>query len=67
MSYRWFVNGNLIPGADSSWVFINQNGMYVAEALSQTNCGAADSLLVENFSLSSYRVEDMNVYPNPGK
>ncbi|TVQ77096.1 MAG: T9SS C-terminal target domain-containing protein [Flavobacteriales bacterium] len=66
VAYRWFVNGNLIPGADSSWVFINQNGMYVAEALSQTNCGAADSLLVENFSLSSYRVEDMNVYPNPG-
>jgi hypothetical protein len=67
VAYRWFINGNVIPGADSSWVFITQNGVYRAEALSETNCGEADSLLVENFSVSRNAVEDFSIYPNPGR
>ncbi|MCC5915984.1 MAG: T9SS type A sorting domain-containing protein [Cryomorphaceae bacterium] len=68
VSYRWFINGNIIPGADSSWVFITQNGYYQAEALSATGCGVmSDSLAVNNFSVSKNAIESIKVYPNPGR
>lgn len=67
VGYRWYINGNIISGADSSWVFITQNGFYRAEALSPTDCGVSDSLLVENFSISANRIEDFSMYPNPGR
>lgn len=66
-SYRWFVNGNLIPGADSSWVFVSQNGFYQAIALSSTGCEApSDSLAFNSFSVDGHDLKVDNVYPNPG-
>ena len=66
-SYRWFVNGNLIPGADSSWVFVSQNGFYQAVALSSTGCEApSDSLAFNSFSVEGHDLKEDNIYPNPG-
>lgn len=66
-SYRWFVNGNLIPGADSSWVFVSQNGYYQAIALSATGCEApSDSLMFNTFSVDNHNNASTVLYPNPG-
>lgn len=66
-SYRWFVNGNLIPGADSSWVFVSQNGYYQAIALSSTGCEApSDSLFFNSLSVIDQNKSDLRLYPNPG-
>lgn len=66
-SYRWFVNGNLIPGADSSWVFVSQNGYYQAIALSSTGCEApSDSLHFTSFSVGGHHLDTDKIFPNPG-
>jgi hypothetical protein len=65
-SYLWYVNGNLIPGADSSEVEITQNGAYVAEAVSITGCTEmSDTFMVTNFSVVSLSDLPITLYPNP--
>ncbi len=67
VSYRWFVNGNLIPGADSNWVFVSQNGYYQAVALSATNCESpSDSLFFNSLSVVDDVNTDLMLFPNPG-
>ena len=66
-SYRWFVDGNIIPNADSSWVFITQNGFYQAIARSATLCESpSDSLMITNFSVEKQSAISLKLYPNPG-
>jgi hypothetical protein len=66
-SYRWYVDGVIIPNADSSWVFITQNGFYQAVALSSTFCEEpSDSLMITNFSVEKQSAGYLKLYPNPG-
>lgn len=65
-SYLWYLNGAIIPGADSSEVLITQNGAYVAEAVSITGCTEmSDTFMVTNFAVTSLSELSITLYPNP--
>jgi PKD repeat protein len=44
--YQWYLNGNIIPGATSQFLVINQTGTYSVTISNPNGCQAADSIVV---------------------
>lgn len=67
--YQWFRNGELIPGATSSELTVNQMGEYTVELTSEAGCKAKLKAVEMTISgLGSKWVvapEELKIYPNP--
>lgn len=67
-SYKWLMNGNVIPGATQSTYAITQNGIYQLVGTNATGC--TDTSDVYNLTFTGiHDVHDMagqiSIYPNP--
>jgi len=66
-SYQWFLNGNIIVGANSQTYSVTQNGNYSVEITDANGCTALSSDLSFN-TVNINSVNEFNnitVYPNP--
>lgn len=65
-SFQWFFNGNLVSGADSSWIVAGNNGNY--QVITYESGCASDtsaSYLYSATGLADDLLEDLRIYPNP--
>ena len=70
LSYQWFMDGQIITGANSRTLMINENGFYTVEVTYPDGCVTmSEELLVDNL-LSTNTIEQirsMTVQPNPAE
>jgi len=74
ISYQWYFNGIIIPGAFNQQYVATQTGAYTVVTQDSAGCGF-DTSLVYNFVLKPNTigieeldgVSDLNLYPNPVK
>jgi hypothetical protein len=69
-TYQWYVNGNLISGANSQTYTPSQNGIYVVKTTDNNGCVYVYSpgynfLLPTGISSSQNYIHGLNIYPNP--
>ncbi|MBX7180480.1 MAG: T9SS type A sorting domain-containing protein [Bacteroidia bacterium] len=72
ISYQWYFNGTIIPGAFNQQYVATQTGAYTVVTQDSSGCGF-DTSLVFNFVLKPNTigieelngVTDLNMYPNP--
>ena len=67
LSYRWYYNNTLIPGATADTLSYSQNGDYVVWVTDLNGCeGFSDPYFVGNVGVSGIAgPEGVRVYPNP--
>ncbi len=67
--YQWFRNGELIPGATTRELIVNQTGEFTLELTSEAGCKAKlKSVVVTISGLGNNRVvepEELKIFPNP--
>lgn len=74
ISYQWYFNGTIIPGAFNQQLVATQTGAYTVVTQDSSGCGF-DTSLVYNFVLKPNTigieeldgVSDLSLYPNPAK
>jgi len=65
-SFQWFMNGNLIPGANGNSYTFTQNGTYSVTLTDSSGCSyTSDPFTVTNSSLAETEAAGFMVYPNP--
>jgi len=68
VSYVWYYNGVVIPGATDQDYVPTQNGSYQAQAVDAGGCTSSVSFPYSYFSLSAYSQPmemQLQLYPNP--
>ena len=66
VSYQWYLAGNPIPGADSSFYVPLSSGLYSVMTTDSNGCSAASALF--NFIVSGFEgagSQVLYIYPNP--
>ena len=68
-SYQWFLNGNLISGANGQCFVPTQNGDYTVQTTDGTGCSSAISapITVNLVAISSPFAAGWSFYPNPNQ
>lgn len=66
-SYQWYLNDELIPGADSATFPVAENGLYTVEITDEYGCiFRSDEYKVDNVSINNIRIQNLlQLYPNP--
>ena len=69
VSYQWYVNGNLIPGATSQLYTPIQNGIYVVKTTDSNGCVYVYSAGYNYALITGIKGlavnNDISIYPNP--
>lgn len=68
VSYQWYLNGNIIPGATGQWYLPNQSGMYtvvISDANGCSNTSSPYAYIHMNLGTSIGGALFSLVYPNP--
>lgn len=65
-TYQWYLNGNLIPGATSSFYVPSASGNYSVSITNEDNCNASSTLFAFELSGLSENESDLfQLSPNP--
>ena len=67
-SYQWYMNGQAISGADSSFYIPDSSGSYSVVVINQNRCigsSSGYSYTAVNTGLKGIFAESIKVYPNP--
>ncbi len=63
---QWYFNGNIISGATSTTVNINQNGLYYVVVSNAAGCSSTSlTLQVTGVGVRENLVGNLSMYPNP--
>ncbi len=67
-AYRWFLDGNIIPGATGKTFDITQGGTYWVEVFDKDSCSDVSDTLFAILGVDdlSQTGDDITVFPNPG-
>ncbi len=64
--YQWYLNGNPIPGADTSFYVPLTDGDYSVSVSDVNSCESASATIsIILFTANLNMAEEINVYPNP--
>ena len=64
--YYWYLNGNLIPGANSANLFPSQDGDYAVQITDGNTCSNTSSIYTySTISTPAYDADEWNLFPNP--
>ncbi len=64
-NYEWYLNGTLIPGANSSIFIPTQNGVYTVIGFNSFGCSNSADLSIVTLGLIEESPLNFNIYPNP--
>lgn len=65
--YKWYLDGNLISGANTNYITITENGNYYVEIENELGCNAVSSVfnvIITAFNFTKANME-FAIYPNP--
>lgn len=66
--YQWYLNGELIPGANGSSIEIISNGIYTVEIIDNNGCASeSDPYEVAAVSVAELNASEISVYPVPAR
>lgn len=65
-SYSWFLNGNLIVGANNSTFIPTSNGLYTVVVSNEFGCTDTASLELVGLVFEEPITDEIIIYPNPG-
>jgi hypothetical protein len=66
ISYQWYYEGALIPGATASTYAFTMNGCYTLSVLSSSGCEALSNIVcIVNTGMVENNSNDISVFPNP--
>lgn len=66
VSYQWYFNGNLIPGATSSTYTATSSGAYYVVVTDANGCKAtSNSVELSVTGIESLSYDDFTIFPNP--
>ena len=66
ITYQWYLNGNLIPGATDQNYTISQAGLYTVEVTNENGCKSQSSIKAYLVGIESLNSDDgIFIYPNP--
>jgi PKD repeat protein len=64
--YQWYLNGNVIPGANNDTLLALSNGAYTVSATSGFGCARTSQVFdLTNLSLNDLELEKIKISPNP--
>jgi len=64
--YYWYLNGNLIPGANSANLFPSQDGDYAVQITDGNTCSNTSSIYTySTISTPAYDADEWSLFPNP--
>lgn len=67
ISYKWKLNGVLIPGATQSTLLIPGNGCYTLTIYEGLCSSTSNIICITNTSVNNISKENFNIFPNPVK
>jgi hypothetical protein len=66
-TYQWFEDGTAIVGANTSTLYITENGIYSVVATNTDNCSTTSVIEVQDVSYSGLTAPNIDIYPNPAQ
>ncbi|MCW3124414.1 MAG: repeat protein [Bacteroidetes bacterium] len=68
ISYQWYRDNVLIPGATSQTYVVTQNGAYTIQVTGTGGCtGISNSISITGVGIADITAQPLAIYPNPGK
>ena len=65
-TFKWYLNGNLISGASSSFYLPTQNGVYMVEIFDNNDCSSVSAPYnFQSFGIEEFAQGFSKLYPNP--
>jgi len=65
-TYKWYLDGNEIIGANNSTHHVNQNGSYTVEITNNSGCSSiSNSIIFNALELKEINSETIQIFPNP--